>query len=51
MPSLTELDGGEPKMTTDFRAIYSAVLDNWLGLPSKQVLGAEFRQPTLFRTV
>jgi uncharacterized protein (DUF1501 family) len=51
MPSLTDLEGSEPKMTTDFRAIYAAVLDDWLGLPSRQVLGAEFRQPTLFRTV
>src|SRR5262249_51092826 len=27
MPGLTDLAGGEPKMTTDFRRIYSTVLD------------------------
>jgi|SRR5579883_1844710 len=32
-PSLTDLAGGEPKMTTDFRRVYAAVLGNWLGLP------------------
>ena len=31
-PSLTELDGGEPKMTTDFRAVYAALLHDWLGV-------------------
>src|SRR5205807_2163411 len=42
MPSLTDLDGGEPKMTTDFRAIYATVLDRWLSCPSGDVLGAKF---------
>ncbi|AWM40250.1 hypothetical protein GobsT_12930 [Gemmata obscuriglobus] len=32
MPNLTDLDGGEPKMTTDFRAVYAALLRDWLGL-------------------
>jgi uncharacterized protein (DUF1501 family) len=32
-PSLTELVGGEPKMTTDFRRVYAATLSGWLGLP------------------
>src|SRR5207302_338842 len=31
MPSLTDLVGGEPKMTTDFRGVYAAVLESWLG--------------------
>jgi uncharacterized protein (DUF1501 family) len=35
MPSLTELEKGEPKMTTDFRGIYNAVLTDWMGLPSE----------------
>ncbi|QJW99891.1 DUF1501 domain-containing protein [Frigoriglobus tundricola] len=33
-PSLTVLVGGEPEMTTDFRAVYSAVLTDWLTLPA-----------------
>jgi uncharacterized protein (DUF1501 family) len=32
-PSLTELVAGEPKMTTDFRQVYAAILSDWLGLP------------------
>jgi uncharacterized protein (DUF1501 family) len=42
MPSLTDLDQGEPKMTTDFRRVYATVLDQWLNCPSEQVLGGKF---------
>ena len=39
-PSLTELDDGQPEVTqTDFRQVYAAVLDQWLGVSSKDVLG------------
>src|SRR5690606_763921 len=41
-PSLSELDNGDLKMTTDFRSVYSAILDKWLGAPSAKVLGGEF---------
>jgi uncharacterized protein (DUF1501 family) len=33
-PSLTDLDKGEPKMTTDFRRVYATVLSDWLALPT-----------------
>jgi uncharacterized protein (DUF1501 family) len=49
MPSLTDLAGGEPKMTTDFRRVYAAVLEDWLGLPADEVLGGRFEQAPLFR--
>jgi uncharacterized protein (DUF1501 family) len=42
MPSLTDLEEGEPKMTTDFRRIYATVLDQWLNCPSEKVLGSRF---------
>jgi uncharacterized protein (DUF1501 family) len=42
MPSLTDLDEGEPKMTTDFRRVYATLLDQWLNCPGEQVLGAKF---------
>ncbi len=48
-PSLTDLERGEPKMTADFRRVYAAVLERWLGLPSKEVLGGEFEPLGLFR--
>jgi uncharacterized protein (DUF1501 family) len=46
-PSLTELAGGEPKMTTDFRGIYSALLTDWLEL-SADGLGDSFAPVKLF---
>jgi uncharacterized protein (DUF1501 family) len=49
LPSLTDLDKGEPKMTTDFRAVYATILDDWLGLPSKPALGGEFAKLPMFR--
>lgn len=41
-PSLTDLDDGDLKMTTDFRTVYSAILDKWLGAPSSKILGGNF---------
>jgi uncharacterized protein (DUF1501 family) len=41
-PSLTDLDEGDLKHTTDFRAVYAAVLDQWLGVASEPVLRAKF---------
>jgi uncharacterized protein (DUF1501 family) len=47
MPSLTDLDGGEPKMTSDFREVYAAVLEEWLFLKSDD-LGKTIRPMALF---
>lgn len=41
-PSLTSLLQGDLKFHTDFRQVYATLLDNWLGVPSKKVLGQEF---------
>ncbi len=41
-PSLTDLDAGDLKFTTDFRSVYATVLDRWLGVNSEQVLGSRF---------
>jgi uncharacterized protein (DUF1501 family) len=49
VPSLTDLAGGEPKMTTDFRRVYAAVLEDWLGLPTAGILGGPFEALPLFR--
>ncbi len=48
MPSLTDLDDGEPKMTTDFRRVYSTVLGDWLDVAANEVLGKPFEPLTLF---
>jgi uncharacterized protein (DUF1501 family) len=41
-PSLTDLDAGDLKFNTDFRSVYATVLQNWLGTPSKPILGQQF---------
>jgi uncharacterized protein (DUF1501 family) len=41
-PSLTDLDGDAPRMAIDFRRVYAALLEQWLGLKSEPVLGATF---------
>jgi uncharacterized protein (DUF1501 family) len=48
MPSLIELAGGEPKMTTDYRSVYAALLENWLGLPAEPAIGGRFQRLPLF---
>ncbi len=49
-PSLTELDDGNLRHHTDFRQVYAAILDRWLGVPSRQVLGQEFAHADVFRS-
>ncbi len=41
MPSLTDLEKGEPKMTTDFRRIYNGVLTDWMSLPADDAKGLD----------
>jgi uncharacterized protein (DUF1501 family) len=48
-PSLVDLDDGDLKMTIDFRRVYATILENWLGLPSKEAVGGPFETLPLFR--
>lgn len=41
-PSLTDLDDGDLKFTTDFRRVYATLLDKWLNADSAKVLGEKF---------
>lgn len=41
-PSLTDLDQGDLKFTTDFRSIYASILSSVLGLDPAAVLGKSF---------
>jgi uncharacterized protein (DUF1501 family) len=38
-PSLSDLDKGDLKFTTDFRSVYSALLDDWFRVDSKTIMG------------
>ena len=41
-PSLTDLLNGDLKYHTDFRRVYATLLENWLKVDSKMVLGEKF---------
>jgi len=41
-PSLTYLDDGDLKYTTDFRRVYATLRDRWLNADSAAVLGAKY---------
>ena len=43
-PSLSDLSDGDVRFHTDFRSVYAAVLDQWLGWPSEAILGERFKQ-------
>ena len=37
--SLSNLDRGNLKYTTDFRSVYATLLDDWLGAPADDIIG------------
>jgi len=41
-PSLTDIPMSNLQHHTDFRQVYAAILDKWLGVDSKAVLGAKY---------
>lgn len=50
-PSLVnDVQQGNLKYRIDFRQVYAAVLDQWLGVSSKEVLGKEFKPVDIFRS-
>lgn len=49
-PSLTNLEDGNLRHHTDFRQVYATLLDGWLGVPSRQVLGQEFQAVDVLRS-
>jgi len=48
-PSLSSLEDGNLSHHTDFRQVYATILDRWLGVPSRQVLGQEYRAVDVLR--
>jgi uncharacterized protein (DUF1501 family) len=43
-PSLSNLDNGNLRFTTDFRSVYATVLERWLEAPPDDVLNGRFQQ-------
>jgi uncharacterized protein (DUF1501 family) len=48
-PDLTHLDDGDPIHAVDFRRIYATLLDRWLEVPHRAVLGERFEPMELLR--
>jgi uncharacterized protein (DUF1501 family) len=48
-PDLARLDDGDPIHAIDFRRVYATVLDQWLGVPHHDILGAAFEPMPLLR--
>src|SRR5207237_10806967 len=48
-PSLPPLEDGNLRHHTDFRQVYATILDSWLGVSSRQVLGQAFQPANIFR--
>jgi uncharacterized protein (DUF1501 family) len=48
-PSLTDLDFGNLKFGIDFRQVYATILDKWLGVASKDVLGGSFENVAILQ--
>jgi uncharacterized protein (DUF1501 family) len=49
-PSLTELSAGNLKFHTDFRQVYGTILDQWLGVASKDVLGNQYEPAEILKS-
>jgi uncharacterized protein (DUF1501 family) len=48
-PDLTRLEDGDPIHAVDFRRIYATLLDRWLGVPHRDILGAAFEPLPVLR--
>jgi uncharacterized protein (DUF1501 family) len=48
-PNLTRLDDGDPIYSIDFRQVYAALLDRWLEVPHRDILGGDFEPMRVFR--
>jgi uncharacterized protein (DUF1501 family) len=50
-PSLLDLDPkhGDLRRSLDFRQVYAAILEDWLGLPAQEALGGTYERLPLFR--
>lgn len=47
-PSMTDLEDGDVKYQVDFRRVYAAFLEDWLGAPSSEILPSGFEKMPLF---
>jgi uncharacterized protein (DUF1501 family) len=48
-PKLDDLDSGDLRYPIDFRRVYATLLDQWLGIDSRAVLGGKFEHLPLLK--
>jgi len=48
-PSLVDLDDGDLKHHTDFRRVYATLLEDWMKVDSKMVLGEKFEKMSFLK--
>jgi uncharacterized protein (DUF1501 family) len=48
-PRLDDLVDGDLKVSIDFRQVYATLLDDWLGLPSREALSGDFDKVPLLK--
>jgi uncharacterized protein (DUF1501 family) len=48
-PNLNDLEGGDLKISTDFRQVYATILEDWLDIAPSAVLGSVHKKLPLFR--
>ena len=48
MPSLCNLDDGDLRHSVDFRSLYATLLEDWLEVPSRPLLGGTYERLRLF---
>ena len=49
-PSLTKLDEGDLNYNIDFREVYAAVLEDWMGADSKAILGKKYKKADVLQS-
>ena len=47
-PSLEDLDQGDMKFKIDYRSVYADLLENWMGIDPKPIVGEKFESVGLF---
>jgi uncharacterized protein (DUF1501 family) len=47
-PSLAKLEDGNLPFHTDFRQVYAAILEKWLKVPPRDILGEGFKPAAVF---
>jgi uncharacterized protein (DUF1501 family) len=48
-PSLTDLDEGDLTYNVDFRCVYAAVLEDWMGASSEKILGRGYKKAKIIK--